>query len=92
MKVILLKVWKENLITDEVLNLLMDEVLRKSIEEARKSPRLSVWSPKALAVLKFLKKTTPEFSISGEAAKLLEEAVKNRYPEIWRAVEEAMKE
>jgi hypothetical protein len=24
----------------------MDEVLRKSIEEARKSPKLSVWSPR----------------------------------------------
>jgi histone H3/H4 len=43
-------------------------------------------------VLKFLKKTTPEFSISREAAKLLEEAVKSKYPEIWKAVEEAMKE
>jgi hypothetical protein len=34
-------------ITDGVLNLLMDEVLKRSIEEARKSPKLSVWSPKA---------------------------------------------
>ena len=84
--------WKENFITDEVLNLLMDELLKRSIEEARKSPKLSVWSPKASAVLKFLKKTTPEFSISREAAKLLEEAVKSKYPEIWKAVEEAMKE
>jgi hypothetical protein len=79
-------------ITDGVLNLLMDEVLKRSIEEARKSPKLSVWSPKASAVLKFLKKTTPEFSISREAAKLLEEAVKSKHPEIWKAVEEAMKE
>jgi hypothetical protein len=77
-------VWKENFITDEVL--------RKSIEEARKSPKLSVWSPKASAALSFLKKTTPEFSISREAAKLLEEAVKSKYPEIWKAVEEAMRE
>jgi hypothetical protein len=91
-----LKVGKEAImqkfITGEVLNLLMDELLRKSIEEARKSPKLSVWSPKASAALRFLKKTTPEFSISREAAKLLEEAIKDRYPEIWKAVEEAMRE
>jgi len=43
-------------------------------------------------VLRVLKKTTPEFSMSREAAKLLEEAIKSRYPELWKAVEEAMRE
>jgi histone H3/H4 len=70
----------------------MDEVLKKCIDEAKKNPKISLWSPKASAALRFLKKTTPEFSISREAAKLLEEAVKSKYPEIWKAVEEAMKE
>jgi hypothetical protein len=63
-----------------------------SIDEAKKNPKISLWSPKASAAFRFLKKTTPEFSISREAAKLLEEAVKSKYPKVWKAVEEAMKE
>jgi hypothetical protein len=63
-----------------------------SIDKAKKNPKISLWSPKASAASSFLKKTTPEFSISREAAKLLEEAVKSKYPKVWKAVEEAMKE
>jgi len=70
----------------------MDEVLKRSIEEARKNPKISIWNPKVAAVLKVLKKTTPEFAMSREASKLLEEAIKSRYPELWKAVEEAMRE
>jgi histone H3/H4 len=70
----------------------MDEVMKRCIEEARKSPRISIWNPRVATVLRILKKTTPEFAMSREASKLLEEAVKSKYPEIWKAVEEAMKE
>jgi hypothetical protein len=41
----------------------MDEVLKKCIDEAKKDPKISLWSPKASVALRFLKKTTPEFSI-----------------------------
>ena len=81
----------KNLIKDEVYNLCMDEVLKICIEEAQKKPKITVWNPRVVAVMKILKKTTPEFSMSREASKLLEEAVKSKYPELWKAVEEAMR-
>jgi hypothetical protein len=51
--------------------------------EVRKNPRISLWSAKSAAVLRFLKNTKPAFSISKEASALIEEAVKQKYPEIW---------
>lgn len=53
------------------------------LNEVRKNPRISLWSARSAAVLRYLKKTQPEFSISNEASKLIEEAVKEKYPEIW---------
>jgi len=53
-----------------------------------KNPRISLWSAKSAAVLRFLKKTKPEFSISNEASLLIEEAVKDRHPDIWKIFEE----
>jgi len=53
------------------------------ILEVRKNPRISLWSAKSAAVLRLLKKTKPEFSISKEASALIEEAVKDKYPELW---------
>jgi len=69
----------------------MDEVLKTCIEEAQKKPKITVWNPRVVAVMKILKKTTPEFSMSREASRLLEEAVKSKYPELWKTVEEAMR-
>ena len=51
--------------------------------EVRKNPRISLWSAKSAAVLRFLKNTKPAFSISKEASALIEEAVQQKYPEIW---------
>ncbi|HHY00322.1 MAG: AAA family ATPase [Methanobacterium sp.] len=55
--------------------------------EVRKNPRISLWSAKSAAVLRFLKKTKPAFSISKEASMLIEEAVQQKYPEIWELFE-----
>jgi uncharacterized protein with HEPN domain len=52
---------------------------------------LVIWSPKALLALKILKNTVPNFSISGEASKLLEEAIRSKYPEAWRVAEELIR-
>lgn len=68
------------------------EVLERSLQEALKNPRITLWSPEAAAVLRYLRKTIPEFSISNEASKLLEKAIKEKYPEIWSVVEKRMKE
>ena len=56
--------------------------------EVHKNPRISLWSARSAAVLRFLKKTRPEFSISNEASLLIEEAVKDRHPDIWKIFEE----
>ena len=96
---------KEKLVSDQIISetktietlisdkLKVDErVLEKAIEEGKKNPRVVVWSPKSSIVLRILKKTIPEFSISKEASELLEEAIKKKYPEIWKLVEETISE
>jgi hypothetical protein len=56
--------------------------------DVRKNPRITLWSSRSAAVLRYLKKTQPEFSISKEASKLIEDAVKEKYPEIWDLFDE----
>ena len=48
-----------------------------------KNPRITLWSSRSAAVLRYLRKTEPEFSISKEASTLIDEAVSKKYPEIW---------
>ena len=36
----------------------------------------------------YLRKTEPEFSISKEASKLIDDAVSKKYPEIWELFED----
>ena len=57
-------------------------------DEIEKNPRISLWSAKSAACLRYLKKTTPEFSISSEASYILEEAIAKKYPEIWDIFED----
>ncbi len=68
------------------------EVVLRALEEGKRNPRVVVWSPKSSVALRILKKTIPEFSISHEASKLLEDAIREKYPEIWKIVEDVMKE
>ncbi len=65
-----------------------DKIVDAVLLEVHKNPRISLWSAKSAAVLRFLKKTKPEFSISNEASLLIEEAVKDRHPDIWKIFEE----
>lgn len=67
---------------------LNDEKIEQIKKEVEKNPRISLWSAKSAACLRYLKKTTPEFSISNEASSILEEAIKNKYPEIWELFDE----
>jgi hypothetical protein len=72
-----------------VQNLNLDErIIEEVLLEVHKNPRISLWSAKSAAVLRFLKKTKPEFSISNEASILIDEAVKESHPDIWRIFEE----
>ena len=63
-------------------------VINEVLLDVHKNPRISLWSAKSAAVLRFLKKTKPEFSISNEASILIDEAVKESHPDIWRIFEE----
>ena len=63
-------------------------IVENVIMEVRKNPRISLWSARSAAVLRYLKNTKPAFSISKEASALIEEAVQQKYPEIWEMFEE----
>lgn len=82
------EVISETVVSDK-LKIDKDVVLR-ALEEGKKNPRVVVWSPKSSVALRILKKTIPEFSISHEASKLLEDAIREKYPEIWKIVEDIM--
>ncbi len=58
---------------------LVDEV----IETVENNPRITLWSARSAAVLRYLRKTEPEFSISSEASNLIDAAIAEKYPEIW---------
>ncbi|MCC7553020.1 MAG: AAA family ATPase [Methanobacteriaceae archaeon] len=60
------------------------ELTDKVIEEVKKNPRITLWSVRSAAVFRYLRKTEPEFSISKEASKLIDEAVSSKYPDIWK--------
>jgi hypothetical protein len=49
---------------------------------------IAVWSPKVSAIMWYLKKTTPEFSISDEARTILEKGLEKKYPELFQKVKE----
>jgi len=52
---------------------------------------IAIWSPKISAVMWYLKKTTPEFSISEEARAILEEGLEKKYPELYQKVKDGLK-
>jgi len=72
------------------VNVIHQKIIDAILEDVKKNPRISFWSARTAAVLRFLRKTEPEFSISSEASLLMEEAVKEKYPEIWEMFEEHM--
>lgn len=78
---------EEKLKVDTALEL-NEEIIAGVLDEIKKNPRISLWSAKSAAVLRYLRKTEPEFSISSEASILIENAVKEKYPEIWELFEE----
>lgn len=73
--------------TSDQLSSISPDILNKAFEDGKKNPRVVVWSPRSSMVLRVLKKSIPEFSISKEASTLLEEAIKRKYPEIWKEVD-----
>ncbi len=74
---------------DKGLNL---KALGEAVEGANSNRQsLAIWSPKISAVMWYLKKTTPEFSISEEARAIIEEGLEKKYPELFQKVKEGLK-
>ena len=65
---------------------------KENIEEVKKivskNPRITLWSSQSSCVFRYLRKTEPEFSISKEASTLIDKAVSEKYPEIWKLFDE----
>lgn len=51
-----------------------------SLEQGRKQPRVAFYSPFSSVLLNYLKNTRPRFSISEEAASIIEAELSRRYP------------
>jgi hypothetical protein len=68
------------------------QVLNAAIVQGCKDPRISTYSPLVMSVLRYLRKTTPEFSMSEMASDLLENAIREKYPELSKQIEKALPE
>lgn len=55
----------------------------KEETKTRDGRLISVYSPKVSTVIRYLSKSIPKYAISKESAILLEEGLKERYPEFW---------
>jgi hypothetical protein len=65
------------------------DIISRAVSDAKRSPRISTWSPVAVSTLKFLRMTQPQFSMSDEMRTLIEEALAKKYPTL---VEKVKKE
>jgi hypothetical protein len=75
-------------LNDKTLNI---KALGDAVKGANSNRQsIAVWSPKISAIMWYLKKTTPEFSISDEARTILEEGLEKKYPELFQKVKEEM--
>ncbi len=57
-----------------------EKILRLSVKQALKQPRLTFYSPLAAAILNYRKNMIPRYSISDELAKTVEAALRQKYP------------
>ena len=73
---------------DSLLSEKEEKLIDEVIETVENNPRITLWSARSAAVLRYLRKTEPEFSISKEASILIDEAVSKKYPEIWKLFED----
>jgi hypothetical protein len=67
-----------------------ESILVQALAEAKESPKITIFSPKVAAVLRYKQLTTIRYSFSTEARERLEQTVKDAYPDLWEAVEKAL--
>jgi hypothetical protein len=63
-------------------------ILAQAIKQGTDNPRISSWNSLVMAVLRYKNLTTPAYSMSKEISELLETAVRERYPELSKQVED----
>jgi hypothetical protein len=66
------------------------DVIAKAISDAKRSPRISTWSPVAVGTLKSLWMTQPQFSMSDEIRTLVEEGLTRKYPQLVNMVKKEL--
>jgi len=66
------------------------DAIAKAISDAKRSPRISTWSPLAVGTLKSLWMTQPQFSMSDEIRTLIEEGLAKKYPELVERVKKEL--
>jgi hypothetical protein len=66
-------------------------VLDQAIVEAKEYPKVSIWSPLVMAVLRYRQLTTVRYKMSAEASELLEKSIENKYPELCKEIREKMR-
>lgn len=59
------------------------EIKRRVLEKAITNPRAMLYSEIGSAVLNYFRETTPKFSMSAEASRLVESAIQQEYPELY---------
>jgi hypothetical protein len=79
-------------ILDSVVKSLDSTALEEAIKEANKKPKLGVYSPLAAAMLRYKAITTPRYSMGSELRIVIEQALKEAYPQLYDEVQKRMKE
>lgn len=60
------------------------QIWREAIKIAEEEPRITFVSSRVKAILIYLRKTVPDVNVSKITAEIVEDAVKQKYPELWR--------
>jgi hypothetical protein len=79
-------------ILDSIVKSLDSTALEEAIKEACKKPKLGVYSPLAAAMLRYKAITTPRYSMGSELRIVIEQALKEAYPQLYDEVQKRMKE
>ena len=79
-------------ILDSIVKSLDSAALEEAIKEANKKPKLGVYSPLAAAMLRYKAITTPRYSMGSELRIVIEQALKEAYPQLYDEVQKRMKE
>lgn len=79
-------------VSDPIVKSLDNTALEEAIKEASKKPKLGVYSPLAAAMLRYKAITTPRYSMGSELRVVIEQALKEAYPQLYDEVRKRMEE